>query len=284
MCRETITKATIAANSAMSRQRFTLPSVIAACLGASLVSFYLGKLRRETAPFSALEPWMDHVPMPASAVSQKTQFAWHLSTEDRGHCPPEESEMHGVVDEDDDSGKVDTGGGNITDEEDDDKHENTRYHLTMSLRNVSHDLIESDQALFNLMQEIKDEFELQLIAHGCQIIPHESMIRCFGILSEGQISLYAWPEKSVLIFVLFSLDGEINIDDVKLLSRLFQQRYQEEEGDKLENSCPWMDSNFGTESSWTIRKRGDRDATTDYDDYMEDASDVKEAVRRKLII
>jgi hypothetical protein len=272
-----------ATNPAMSRQRLTLQSLVVACLGASLVSFFVGKLVRQVATLSGSELSMD-TPKPADAetVTQKDHFVWAFSSEqDSARCPAaaESEKGDGILDDDDDDDDDDDEDhdGSDNNAEDEDESEEIRYHLTMSLRNISRDLIESEQALFNLMQTIKDEFDLELVANGCQVLPHGATIRCLGMLDGGLISLYAWPEQSAVIFDLFAQDKEIGIGDMNLLSRIFQQKHQEEE---LKNIFPWADFHFGTEGNWAIRRRGDRDDTTDYDVYMEFPGDLKKAVRK----
>jgi S-adenosylmethionine/arginine decarboxylase-like enzyme len=234
-----------------------LRSLVVTSLGASLFSFFLGKLVRQVAPSMNL-------PKPAAQVFQKVDFVWVSSSEDRERRPTD-VETHGSVEKEDDLDEED-------DDEEEDEGEDSHYHLTMSLGNVSRDLIESELALFNLMEAIKDEFDLEVVAHGCQVLPHGATIRCLGILGEGHISLYAWPEKSVVLFDLFTQEEEVNIDDMKVLSGIFRQ-----EGSQ--GMLPGDDFYFGPESTWAMRHRGDRDELSDYDSYMEDASDMKKAVR-----
>jgi hypothetical protein len=191
-----------------------------------------------------------NVPKPAKEVVQKVDFVWESSEEEREGCPAEEEE-----EEDDD------------DDDDDEAH----YHLSMSLRNIAGDLIESKEALLNLMKTIEDEFDLELVVHGCQVLPHGATTQCLGILDDGHISLYAWPEESVLLFDLFTEEKEVGIDDMKRLAGIFKQ-----EGSQ--DILVGEDFNFGMESSWALRQRGNRKAMADYDFYMEDGSDLKKNV------
>eukprot|EP00339_Tiarina_fusa_P022092 CAMPEP_0116996284 /NCGR_PEP_ID=MMETSP0472-20121206/143_1 /TAXON_ID=693140 ORGANISM="Tiarina fusus, Strain LIS" /NCGR_SAMPLE_ID=MMETSP0472 /ASSEMBLY_ACC=CAM_ASM_000603 /LENGTH=622 /DNA_ID=CAMNT_0004694857 /DNA_START=326 /DNA_END=2194 /DNA_ORIENTATION=+ len=137
--------------------------------------------------------------------------------------------------------------------------------------NISGSLITSKEALFSLMQTIEEEFDLDLVAHGCQVSPHGGATQCLGILDAGHISLYAWPKESVLLFDLLTEEEAVGIDDMERLARIFKQ-------ESPTNMIVNEHFNFGLDSTWEIRLRGDREEVADYDLYMEDPSDLKQAV------
>ena len=248
-------------------QRMTIRSLIWTCLGASIASFCFGiAVRHLTSSSTSLKVVVvseDDVAsvQAAAAAKEMQQFIWKQTQDDDDDNEDEEDEEENdeSVEEEDE-----------VDKEDEEMH----YHLRMSLKDMVPDFIGSEEALYDIMTEVEDEFDLDLVTYGCQSLPHGATIRCYGILEDGgSMALYAFPQSSALLFDLL-VEDEIDIDDLDVLETIFKQTM-----DGSETEIKYIHFPFGLDSSWSIRQRGVYETVSDISQSFEDSSENKKLVR-----
>jgi spermidine synthase/S-adenosylmethionine/arginine decarboxylase-like enzyme len=150
-------------------------------------------------------------------------------------------------------------------------------HLLVDVRGVNSRLLNSDERIATIattMVDLTKECEIALLSYHCY--SHVSMrVSCFGVSSEGHVSIRAWPEEGVIIIDLFRFGASSNM--VKILpfiKKLF--------------IVPCLDLVEGTDEDlpepkliWSHKLRGFREGFYGYERYDNPLeSDVGEDVLR----